>query len=202
MLKARFILFSLLSFIFTTVSAQSPDSKVIAFNAEQHTDQIAVSFTILAGNQCYGVILEHATDSINFQPIYTFPGICGSSGQNETYSYSHKNMKHNAINYYRLNLGGTSYTRFVTAYYRDYGNNNYLIYPVPVTNDSKLYFKNEAHKLFLFELINLEGKVMITKQINALDVIDIGNLAIKPGNYLFRLTATDGIKITGKFTVL
>lgn len=196
------LLIPLLSFIFTTALAQTPDSKVIAFNAEQYADKIVVSFTILAGNQCYGVVLEHATDSINFRPIYTFPGICGSSGQNEIYSYSHKDMNHNAINYYRLNLGGTSYTRFVAAYYRDYDNNNYLIYPVPVTNDSKLYFKNEAHKLFLFELINLEGKVIITKQINALDVIDIGNLSIKSGNYLFKLTTTDGIKITGKFTIL
>ena len=102
-------------FIFSApLSAQNED--VIEYlNASEFNGKVLLSWSIMQGNTCNGIQILHSTDSINFSQISSIEGICGSTQQSISYSFTDLSPEKNANNYYRLQLGGLGFSWIVSV---------------------------------------------------------------------------------------
>ncbi len=84
--------------------AQLPGSRIISFDGFITNNLVGLRFTVSKGNACTGYNIFHSTDSLNFNPIYQYAGICGSTTKDEQFSYTHQNPALDVVNYYQVEL--------------------------------------------------------------------------------------------------
>lgn len=104
MMKLNFVLF--FSIICTLLSTWQSNPTLANFSAQQISNSVNISWTVKAGFSCTDVNVEHSTDSINFISIYTYPGVCGATSEDQDYDFVQQNPDKNTnnytISYYRL----------------------------------------------------------------------------------------------------
>ena len=107
--------------------------------------------------------LEHSTDGINFREIDQQAG-AGNSTETNIYSYTHKDVA-NGLHYYRLLQvdydGAFEYSDIVTAQVRgDKG--DVFVMPNPASNDILIQTKVPFTKDADFQILNMQGQVVLT----------------------------------------
>lgn len=65
---------------------------------------VRVDFTIGKGFDCYGYRVWHSSDSVFFNQVEDYPGLCSSSSQDMSYNFNHNSPALNAVNYYKVEL--------------------------------------------------------------------------------------------------
>lgn len=171
---------------------------LLNFEAVQLQDKIHISWTMNAGTTCTGLKVQHSEDSLNFITIYEYPGICGNASTTETYTYNHT-PKPNTYNYYRLDMGIYGLSEIKKVTFIGYTNNSYVI-DYNTSTGLKIYFQNSLNDNYTFEIYNLSGKIIDSKNINSSE-IPIPPFALKTGVYVFSLISQQGNSFSGKFVI-
>ncbi|MFZ9029029.1 MAG: T9SS type A sorting domain-containing protein [Crocinitomicaceae bacterium] len=195
--RAFFILIILIGF----TSFSQNESVVGYFNATELNGRILLTWNIKQGNTCNGVKVEHSIDSLNFSEIGSIEGVCGSNTANVAYEFTHQNPTLNAVNYYRLLMGGIGYSWVISEKIIAIDDLGYTIAPQPVTNQSILYFENPNNKEYKLSVANLSGKVVYAESLLN-EQLSLGELGFESGYYFFELQEVGtSTNVRGKFIV-
>lgn len=167
------------------------------FRASQVNDYVMLAFTINAGNQCSDMAIERSVDSVNFQTLFTIPGVCGNASSDATYYHSDAAPYKNIKNYYRLRIGFLGFSEIISVKFFAPDKNGYLLVP-DCDGGATLLFSNINYEPYTFELFGMDGRLkQITTGINGSSLtIPKNNSA--PGIHIFRLKNESGKIITGK----
>ncbi|MDG1035791.1 MAG: T9SS type A sorting domain-containing protein [Crocinitomicaceae bacterium] len=188
-------------FIFSApLSAQNED--VIEYlNASEFNGKVLLSWSIMQGNTCNGIQILHSTDSMNFSQISSIEGICGSTQQSISYSFTDLSPEKNANNYYRLQLGGLGFSWIVSVEVIDLGMNTSIVRPNPLSKTSELLFDNEANFEVFISVYSSSG-VLVNMQSTVSEQILLEKSKYTAGLYHYVLTSEEsGVFGTGKFVV-
>jgi hypothetical protein len=149
-----------------SILTQAQNEEVIeSFSAEVYNESVLINFRINSGYTCNGIDVLHSTDSVNFGPIYTFEGICGSTTQSIAYEYTHVNPVKNSKNYYRLYLGGPGFSWVINVLVIDLTNSS-LVKPNPLISTSELIFENNAFTEHQLVISNMYGQIVFSETTN------------------------------------
>ncbi|MBA3899291.1 MAG: T9SS type A sorting domain-containing protein [Bacteroidetes bacterium] len=193
--KAFLLTLVLTTFTFNFTIAQNSEA-LARFNVSETEGGYMISWTIKAGFSCYSVDVEHSTDGIYFTKIYTYPGICGGPGTNETYSYLHKSP-HTGRNYYRMDMGNYGMSETLSVDFVDTSEKGYVIYPMPIDENSKIRFQ-QAYNDFSISILSFSGKIIYTEEGISGSVFNLGKLNLQQGTYHFVLS-NGNLSYTGTF---
>ena len=188
-------------FIFSApLSAQNEDA-IEYLNASEFNGKVLLSWSIMQGNTCNGIQVLHSTDSINFSQISSIEGICGSTQQSISYSFTDLSPEKNANNYYRLQLGGLGFSWIVSVEVIDFGMNTSIVRPNPLSKTSELLFDNEANFEVFISVYSSSG-VLVNMQSTVSEQILLEKSKYTAGLYHYVLTSEEsGVFGTGKFVV-
>ncbi len=89
-------------FLFLLCSNLSAQTVIEAFSVTQVESVAYVSWTVGPGNTCSDLQIQYSTDSITFNAIYEYPGICGNTNSAQSYTWVYANPKCGARTYYRV----------------------------------------------------------------------------------------------------
>lgn len=190
--------FIALLFITQTLFAQN-ESVVGYFTSSELNGKVLLTWNIKQGNTCNGVKVEHSTDSLNFIEIGSIEGVCGSNTASTAYEFTHQDPTENAVNYYRLLLGGVGYTWVISEKVIAISDPGYTVAPNPVNSNSTVYFENGNNKTFEFRVFNSKGELVYTEAVSS-EEIQIGALELSSGLHYFEFFNTS-TTIRGKFLV-
>lgn len=168
-----------------------------SFNAQRSGDHVIVTWTIRSGFSCASVNVLHSTDSINFTSIYEYPGICGASTLDESYSFTHT-APSTGKNFYKLDLGSYGTSAVVVVNMISYGTNGLVITGDP-GSQHEVFFSNSANAIFYMELFDVNGKIIYSQQEIEGDQITLPLITTSNGIIIVRLTGNDGTIYEGKY---
>ena len=196
----KYFFFFVLFIFIAPLSAQNED--VIEYlNASEFNGKVLLSWSIMQGNTCNGIQILHSTDSMNFSQISSIEGICGSTQQSISYSFTDLSPEKNANNYYRLQLGGLGFSWIVSVEVIDLGMNTSIVRPNPLSKTSELLFDNEANFEVFISVYSSSG-VLVNMQSTVSEQILLEKSKYTAGLYHYVLTSEEsGVFGTGKFVV-
>ncbi|MBC7937716.1 MAG: T9SS type A sorting domain-containing protein [Rhizobacter sp.] len=109
-------------------------------------------------------VVEWRTDGTNFTAIGTVPA---KGNAYNAYNFLHSTPAE-GYNYYRLKMhdvdGGFTYSPIVRTG-KQFSGNEMMVYPNPVSSVINITAQSDKDELVFFRLVNVEGKVVINKQI-------------------------------------
>lgn len=189
------------AFLFTIgkISGQNTGGNptLVSFNAVRAVDEVKIDWTIRIGFSCTSVYVMHSTDSVNFSPIYQYPGICGASTEDLTYTFTHTTPSP-GNNYYKMELGTYGVSGVIPVYMIMYGDNG-----ITVTTDEsgnhEAYYYNPGNVSFTMELFDVTGKVAYVQNNIYGDHVEIPRINVM-GIIILRMTGDDGTVYTARFT--
>ena len=187
-------------FIFSVTFSQDVDfvSKLKVIEVEQ---SFLVNWTIDSGKTCQGQNILHSTDGVNFEEVGHISGICGNLSEPVDYSFTHSNPVPNAINYYRIELGGYGVSQIVSEYLIVVSSNSALVYPSPSQNDFFIKWNNTNNSKLTISFYSQFGR-MISKEESSGEMFYGKASDFTAGIYLFEIVLDDsGQKIRGKLII-
>ncbi len=197
-------LFLFFTFFFTATAhcfAQNEDI-LIQFSAVQVENRVQLNFTIKAGNTCNGIQIYRSEDSLNFAEIGDIQGICGSTGRNESYSFTDNSPAKNNVNYYRLQLGTLGYSYITKLFFIQLDGNSALLFPNPVTDETIITFLNSSHAEVRLIVFSCEGKLVYESSPSYGNSFRLMKDDFSPGLYFYKIDREDSHLYSGKFNVL
>lgn len=193
--------FFILSILIGFTSFSQNETVVGYFNATELNGRVLLTWNIKQGNTCNGVKVEHSIDSLSFTEIGSIEGVCGSNSANVAYEFTHQDPTLNAVNYYRLLMGGIGYSWVISEKIVAIEDVGYTIAPHPVTEQSVLYFENPNNKEYRLSVSSLSGKIAYSEQ-QIGEQINLGLLGFESGYYYFELQEVGtSTSVRGKFLV-
>ena len=180
--------------------AQNEDI-IDGLSANEFNGKVLLTWSIKQGNTCNGVLILRSTDSVNFTQIGSIEGICGSTANEIFYDFTDISPEKNAINYYRLSLGGIGFSRIVSAEVIDMGANNSLLRPNPLNEASELFFDNETNSVMTLNIYSNDG-ILIRSQDTTSEKFILSKSDYAAGMYYYVIFANETKpEIIGKFVV-
>jgi hypothetical protein len=126
-------------------------------NAVLSGKNVVIQWVVDAYQTCDEVVVQHSTDSIYFNDIYSYPGVCGGSSVAESYQFKHSSPSIGA-NYYRLYLGKYGYTQVIRVTVT--GNPAGLqVAPNPFNESTKISLINEG-KIYDVIILDMKGNII------------------------------------------
>lgn len=187
-MKKTLILIQLFSALFSFSQSKTELSR---FNVNEQNGKVTINWTLAKGSTCFGIEVQHTTDTTNLNPrvIHEIGGVCGDQNFEVSYNHTHYEPAPNQINYYRLVLGTTP-TEYESVYYQDFQNRKTYVSPNPSQGRVSIEFDNEKSKQVIVSLINLKGQTVFEEIINR-DIITIDTTPFPPGLYLLKIKGDD-----------
>jgi hypothetical protein len=172
--------------------------KLIAFNAVAKNNDVAVFWTTVSEENNKGFEVESAIDESNFKTIGFVKGAVNSYTIN-SYSLLDPNAfiaNTSKVIYYRLKQvdldGKFTYSKVVLVNNNTLADKVFEVFPNPFNTNYNLLFNGNENGNALVETIDLQGKVLVSKNfitvigLNTLNMADLSNL--NAGIYLVKLT--------------
>lgn len=182
----------------TSVFAQDAVSH---FKAEKFNETVYLTWTIKQGFTCNGVDVLRSTDSINFAKIGDIEGICGSSAEEIEYDFTDISPEKNARNFYRLSLGGLSFSQVISIHVVDIPANHYLVVPNPLTEKAGILFENSTFALCRLTVFSPDGSPVFEAATTGESFV-LRKEDYEKGVYFFRISYDNNKEaITGRFLV-
>lgn len=189
-------------FMFPIVSHAQSEDFLESFEVSQINGKVFLSWTIRAGFVCVGVDVLRATDNSNFILIGGVEGVCGNMTLPSKYSFTDNNPVLNSTNYYKLNMGGEGFSQTISVDLFDFNEKGYLIIPHPVSNMSKIHFRNDAALQTTLNMYSSTGALIYSERTN-LNYFEVKTAALEIGEYLFSLSSELSTElIVGKLIVI
>jgi len=192
----KIIVFSFLIVISRYSLAQS---RIQELAATQYKQSVILNFIITPGNACSGYKIEHSIDSLNFELLYDFSGICGELTKSQSISYSHETPLKNKRNYYRVLIPPADYSMISSLVFIDISEKGYILYNNPINQNLLLLSSYTNSKLKIY---NQFGELVrkFSPNENGLYYEDI--TALQSGILYFEIEPKIGKTILGKFIKL
>ncbi len=186
---------------FSLPSFGQNESIIHGFTATEFNGKVLLTWAIVQGETCNGVEILHSVDSVNFTPIGSIEGICGSTAASISYDFTDVDPIENEVNYYRLHLGGAGFSKIVSTEVLDLSGANFLLRPNPVVDFSELIFSNNTAATFELNVLSAQGKMVYEDQTNG-ELFVIDALDFDQGVYYFSIRKEgEAPKIKGKFII-
>ncbi len=181
----------------------SQDHPILNYFTTNLSDgKVLLSWEIKGGNQCNGIKVFRSTDSLNFSQIGDIAGICGSPDFAQGYTFVDDSPEENAVNYYKIELGGQGFASSSGVHYVKLLEDGYKVYPNPITDQSRLYFNNTSGQKHTLQVIDYSGKIVMQLDANSGNEIDLSPLTVLSGPYIFQLIPeSTGEPVRGKLLV-
>ena len=197
-----FLVFLSILFYASLIQAQ-PGGVFKSFKVIPLQNSVRLEWTVFAGNSCPDVQIQRSSDGINFDTIYSYPGVCGSPDEDQEYSWTDINPLRNVTAYYKLRSGffDASKIEIMPIKFLEEGK-KYTLFPNPVTGTSSLLFENSSRKNSTLTVFDLQGnKVLQTEPTSGNEFFIIAD-HFRDGIYFFVIqNQTERIAI-GKLIVL
>ena len=201
MKQLQLILFTLFVVQLNAVCAQN-ETVVLNLSATEFNGKVLLTWSVTQGNTCNGIQVLRSLDGANFDQIGSIEGICGSTSATLKYQFTDPSPVVNVTNYYRLSLGGIGFSYLVNTEVIDTGEEDYVLAPHPLADESLLIFDNENQELITITFFTERGEIVkevqTSEQSISLNRSDFGS-----GVYIFVLQS-DGKQpaFTGMLTVI
>lgn len=170
------------------------------FEVQAFNGKVGVGFTIRGGVLCSGVRVERSNDGQLFEPLYEFPGVCGSPGSDESYQWIDENPPANQLLHYRLELGSLGlFSTSRTVLVRKLSEGELLIYPSPCSN-CNVEFYNPLSKPFEYRIYDLSGRLILNNR-GSSDRITINLSFALSGVYILELLTENKTEYQKKFLI-
>lgn len=170
------------------------------FSVQQVDNSISITWTVKAGFSCTDVNVEFSTDSVSFSSIYTYPGVCGATSEDQDYNFVQENPASNKKNFYRMNLGNYGLSQVLSVFYSDLGSAGFAVLPNPIQGTGKIKFNNPTNSEFTFEVFSTKGALVYSQEVNG-EEIELNSTLLKNGVYFFRIHNNKN-NFNGRFSVL
>ncbi len=168
----------------------------------EENNKALITWTTSAGFTCEDITIEHGTDTAEMTPVYKYPGVCGSTSTEESYTYLFRDIIYNSTNYFRINLGRYGTSPLMTIRIVKLEGLNPIVYPNPIQPSSVLVFRNPDRDEAKITVINAMGQQVGADVVTRQREVAIADLGVQsPGTY-FLFIEINGIRSRGKFTVL
>jgi Secretion system C-terminal sorting domain len=183
-----------LIFIFFLKTGYS--QRIIDFNLYPANNSVTVKFKVAKGNSCNQYYVLHSLDSLYFNRIYDFAGICGDASSDIQNSWTHTNPALNQTNYYKIDLPPFETSGIRRIYVVAQQTVTIKAYPNPVgSNENLVSLKvdNLGNVKLVGFLYNQFGKPI--RQFNVVSYSDITKVDVGDlHNGLYIIWLTDGEK--------
>lgn len=190
----------LISILVAQLSGAQQTITLEYFAGTQQSGKIQLRWVLSSGQTCNGTSIERSADAINWTEIGDIPGVCGSSSAPVPYNFNDESPINNAINYYRLELGGHGYSNSLSIPFYTYEDKGYVLIPNPVSTRTNLYINSIAEEECIVSIFNIYGsKVYQLEGIGSNISLDVSQLS--PGNYLFTVSRKGKKNISGQFII-
>lgn len=156
------------------------------FDIKQYNGDVYVDITLSEGNTCNGIIIQRSLDTIYFQNIAQFEGICGNTSLPTSYNFLDENPILNQTSYYRVQFGNNIYSEIIEILIIDSQDNEYQLRPHPANNETTLYFNNQPGIKYELILYRIDG-VKVLKSMSSSNNFPIETSKLNNGFYIFSI---------------
>ncbi len=201
----RLFHFTLIQFslLFLAPSSFGQDGIVnLSFSATEANGNVLLDWTMDQGQTCNGTTITRSTDSLNFKAIGDIQGVCGSTSESVSYSFTDKFPIPNQTNYYRLILGNLGPSQVVKVEIVDIGETGFQVRPNPMTTQGRIYFQNDLSENYVLSVFSVDG-TLVYEQSTRSDFFELNANSLEAGLFVFSIETDSGQKnLTGKFLVV
>jgi Secretion system C-terminal sorting domain len=183
------ILYSIFLFLFPFM--MKAQVAIIAFSGIQVKNEAQISWTIGRGNTCQDLEVQHSTDGVHFNTVYTYLGICGDASFDQSYSWTHSNPTLNSLNYYRLFAAPATISDTIQIEVIGYNENGYAVYPNPTREAATIYFQNPNNSAYRVSLVSLKGETVFLAENFTGTMLKIAHPEAN-GYYVLSIQSSDG----------
>ena len=189
------------TFSFLHLSAQ----RITNFSLYGVGKSVGLNFTVVKGSTCNGYTVYHSLDSMYFNVIEDYSGICGDTFEDVNNSYTHQNPTPNAFNYYKVQIALGEVSETKSIYVSPGANSGLILYPNPVSEvDESINFRALAspNSRLVGDIYDCTGKKYGELDVRTMDSkASFSITGLKSGIYFVWLT--DGqLVYSNKFIVL
>lgn len=170
--------------------------------AVQFGDSILINWKLSGGNTCFDMHLERSDADSPFTPIYSVGGVCGGS-DDQYYDHIDAEGLQSGVTYRYMVTASSGLYKSDTAVitYVNAGDRAIFIYPNPSSDLITVTIDNAFIPSFLVECTSLEG-ALISRTIQNKNLFTLDAKNIRAGNYVLKVTTTDGVVLTTVVSVL
>ena len=180
---------------FTSINLIS-QSRIEELNAANYKQSIVVSWLISAGNSCTGYQIQRSGDSLNFEVLFDFSGICGELTKAQSISFIDEKPLINAINYYRVLIPPADYSKITSILFSDISEKGYLLFENPVNQNLALLSSSKNGKLKIYDQT---GNLIKEFSSNEGGLFNENVSELSSGLFYFKIESDIGKDIDGKF---
>ena len=188
----------LIVFVFACIGLKA-QSRIYNFYTIAMGDSVKCTFTILqASVTCPGYQILKGSDSLNLNPIYVYPGICGSTNFNQTFSYTDFSPNKLTPNFYQIHIPPNDYS-IVKRVDLAASFSNLLIYPQPVEDALSILISGQKNYYYEINIFDRFGRKKGFGSGNATDKISLDVSSFAEGVYVFYIVTNNAGNYRGKF---
>jgi len=160
------LLFQLFVLFFSSAGlAQSSRLDDFSIVPNKSGDKVIVYWITAAGSTCPELFVERGNDGVNFEKVYAYPTVSGSTDEEISYSWVDPNPIQFANNYYRINLQDVEFTLpLLFSNQLNLADRKIISYPNPSDGEVTLDFRNPKELQFDLLIFNLAGKMVYKKE--------------------------------------
>ena len=135
------------------------EGRLAAFSVnELDRSNVQINWTMKAGVSCQNPEVQRSTDSLNFNSIYRYPGVCGGGDEQESYSWIDSRPIRSNKSYYRLKIDEGEFSTIVSVEAAmDFSQDPIRVYPIPTSDLLNITYLEELGKLEEIRLYNSQG---------------------------------------------
>ena len=177
-------------------SKSNAQTRIQELSAIQYNQNIIISFLISAGNSCAGYQILRSNDSLNFEVIYDYAGICGESTKSQNITFTDETPQKNRKNYYKVLIQPSDYSHAISVFYTYLTEKGYLLMQNPISHNLSLLSEPNSGNLKIYNQI---GKLTLSLTPNEQGLYHEDISCLGNGIYYFTLENAKGKPLHGKF---
>jgi len=171
------------------------------FDLDIDGNSLLISWTTTEGFSCEDLTIQYSTDSLVWEEIYRYPGICGSESKAEDYDYLFKNPATNRVIYFKIGLGRFGESEILSTIIRDYSKSALQFVPHPLNIKSVLYIQNNHKSEVVLEVYSLTGELKHELKLGRVDRIHFSDyVSLESGVYII-ISRMNGVPTRQLFVV-
>jgi len=174
------------------LTAQS--TRISGFNIDLiDGNKVIVRWTMNAGSTCRTLEVERSFDRKSFNSVYEYPGICGDSAKEATYTWLDDQLNASGKYYYRVRLAEGEYTLLDSIEFKKI-NLEQLIFasPNPSSGVFQITVQKKQTETYDWELYSPTGNLLQQQQ-NLAEPLFLLDLAVfNSGVYILKVRLESG----------
>ena len=187
-------------FSFFVFSVSSQISRISYFNAIILGNDVRLDFTISKGPSCSGYQVYKSTDSLTYNLLFDYAGICGNTSTDQQISYTDGGVPQNTFLYYKILIPPFDYSKVARLYVdqKKTKKAQLYIYPQPVENIFTVYLEGQNPDDYTVKIFTYDGLLKIDTYVNAYQYLKIDISTLERGIYCLLLIDSAGNYSRGK----